>query len=772
LKKFRLKRTWPVAAVGLVGLVGLAYAATQVIEFTINTPVAVSEGGNGDKPKIQRAGNGLLVTAYGDSPEGAGLVYDVKGGVERTARDIYVRTCNHLTANCDDPANWSGPVNISNSALQTSISTDWKGLTDGDAGTLPYPGDIDKANIKTSGPVMVLTWVSNYCPDGDLATPGVQAPVQRAVRYLERDSRVIPFACTWMAYSKNQGAAWSAPIQLSTGERDAKQDSSFGSVSTDPASPSYQKGQVAISWQEDPRGLQLGEADGPGDGASGANVSNGTDVWYTWATVDLSVPNTAADDFVLAAPSGEPLAQGYRVTDNQTSVGIGGTDEANPVFDGTGMQVDKGTIESGQTGAARPNIGMVGSNTIIAYEETKGSLGLDEGKFIRYHTFTFNKPTPIIGDANSNNLAGCIISDPLKNGRRVRFLTQSPADAGTGGINIAIFWKEGAYDKGGPSDIRVRRGMGGLKPTNMVPAVAVDCATSDYTTAIGLASQPGENISSRASVVTDADNGLADGTEVNYTENALAHRGVLRGNDLWIGYSYTADLVKLWAQLDNYNFWVRKFTFDPVAASGSWGLPTNLTNVTDTGINVREPRFFGTQGSSRTACPSGDPTAADTTDATLCQARDVIFVAWGTQTNVSPYDPVGGEDLGIYITVSNDAGVTYATPVQYSVAQGPLFQDDESAFEAQIVTRPDGQQFYGMWNQANAATGETFAEYSSGSWALVDVPEPPLPPVDDGGDGGSGGCSMSDGRAPFDPTLWLLAGMGLAGLGLRRLGRR
>jgi hypothetical protein len=52
LKKFRLKRTWPVAAVGLVGLVGLAYAATQVIEFTINTPVAVSEGGNGDKPKI------------------------------------------------------------------------------------------------------------------------------------------------------------------------------------------------------------------------------------------------------------------------------------------------------------------------------------------------------------------------------------------------------------------------------------------------------------------------------------------------------------------------------------------------------------------------------------------------------------------------------------------------------------------------------------------------------------------------------------------------
>lgn len=25
---------------------------------------------------------------------------------------------------------------------------------------------------------------------------------------------------------------------------------------------------------------------------------------------------------------------------------------------------------------------------------------------------------------------------------------------------------------------------------------------------------------------------------------------------MWIGYSYTSDLVKLWAQLDNYNFWI------------------------------------------------------------------------------------------------------------------------------------------------------------------------------------------------------------------------
>ena len=63
--------------------------------------------------------------------------------------------------------------------------------------------------------------------------------------------------------------------------RDAKQDAHSGNVTTDPASASYRKGQVVISWQEDPQGLQLGEADGPGDGASGAQVNGGTGIWYT-----------------------------------------------------------------------------------------------------------------------------------------------------------------------------------------------------------------------------------------------------------------------------------------------------------------------------------------------------------------------------------------------------------------------------------------------------------------------------------------------------------
>ena len=763
--KFERKQ---VAVVVGLAVAGAAFAATQVIQFSINTPFALSDGIMGDKPKLQRAGDGTLIAAYGDSPAGAGMVYDVKAAEERTARDVFVKTCKPAAAKtCDNLADWSAAINVSKSALQLSTGTfDWKG-TLGDP--TRYPGDIDKPNIKTSGPMMVLTWVSKYCPDGDLVTPDVQSSVQRAIRYLERNDRVIPFSCTWTSYSTNKGATWSLARQLSTGERDAIQDASSGSIGTDSTNTAtYNKGQIVLSWQEDPQGLQLGEADGPGDGASGANVNGGTDVWYAYATVDLTTATTD-DDFALLPA--------VRLTDNQTGFGINGS--VNYIYDGAGANVAESLIEKGQAGAARPNIGMVSQTAIVAYEETKGSVSLDEGKFIRYHAFPYNTPLAV------GNNVGCIISDPSKNARRVRFFTQSPTDAGPGGIQIGIFWKEGAYDKGGPSDIVVRRGMGGLQSTSMVPAVAANCATSDYATAIALSSTRGDNISSNAPTATTAN--LTDDTEANYTENALAHRGVLRGKDMWIGYNYTNDLVKMWAQLDNYNFWIRKFNMDT-----GWEVPKNVTNIADKNINVREPRIFGTPKSNQTTCPTGIPTDPTTTNVADCQNANVVYLAWGTQTNVSPYDPLGGQDLGEYITVSNDSGINYATPVKLSVAQGVVWGDDESAYEAQPLTRPDGTRFYSVWNQKNLTTGATVAEYVSGDWALVDAPTPPADvttsPADattssadattspatlsaSSSDGGGGGCAVASGNAPFDPMLPALAALGLAGLGLRRFRR-
>lgn len=668
-------------------------------EIFVNSPIKTSDGLLGDKPKLQRLGDGTLVIAYGDSPTGAALVYDVKADEERAARDVFVKTCKpDATKTCDVFADWSSAINISNSAMMASSGTfDWRGNLGAPS---TYPGDIDKANIKTNGPMIVLTWVSKYCPDGDLAVGGIQPSVQRAISYLERDSRVIPFSCAWMSYSTTKGASWSPAKQLSAGERDAIQDASAGSIVTDIANPNYNRGQINVSWQEDPQGLQIGEADGPGDGASGANVNGGTDVWYTHATVDLTAAQPPVGSEYDTAYF--DLLQANRLTDNwQGSYGINGS--VNNIYDGTGNNVPEDQVEKGQAGAARPNIGMVGSTAIVAYEETKGSNGLDEGKFIRYHAFPFNADL-----STYTGKAGCIISDPSKNARRVRFLTQSPADAGVGGIQIGIFWKEGLYDKGGPSDIRVRRGMGGLQPNNMVPAVDAACATSDYATAISLTSAKGDNISSQAPIATTAN--LTDDTELKYTENALAHRGVLRGNDMWIGYNYTGDLVRLWAGLDNYNFWIRKFN----VATG-WENPRNVTNIANKGINVREPRIFATPKSNPTTCPSGNPTDPTTTNPTDCQNTSVVFLAWGTQTNVSPYDPVGGLDLGEFITVSTDSAATFAPVVKLSTVQGVFWGDEESAYEAQPVTRPDGSRFYSVWNQKVIATGDTHVEYVSGS---------------------------------------------------------
>jgi hypothetical protein len=214
---------------------------------------------------------------------------------------------------------------------------------------------------------------------------------------------------------------------------------------------------------------------------------------------------------------------------------------------------------------------VVGTDTVLAWEETKGAEGLATGKLVRYLSFAYNTPPTAA--------PGCIISNPLKNARRVRFLTQDETAAPTGGVNIAAFWKEGVSDNGGPSDTVVRRGMGGLQPANMAPRVdAAACATSLYTTAIqSNLTLPAENISSRAPGLTAADNSLSDDTAINNAENALAHGGVLHGNELWIGNNCTNDLVKMWAQLDSYNFWVRKYTFDEGSGTGSWALPHNIT---------------------------------------------------------------------------------------------------------------------------------------------------------------------------------------------------
>lgn len=119
----------------------------------------------------------------------------------------------------------------------------------------------------------------------------------------------------------------------------------------------------------------------------------------------------------------------------------------------------------------------------------------------------------------------------------------------------------------------------------------------------------------------------------------------------------------------------------------------------------------------------------------------------------------------MYATVSLDGGVSFLPPVRYSEEQGSLFDDDESAFETQPVTRPDGTRFYGMFNTEDSTAGTSAARYRSGD--IVEVADP-VPPPSGGGDGG---CTVGSGDKPFDPVLPMLAALGLIGFGLRHFRR-
>ena len=652
------------AIAGAMVMEGVAGAATQM---SMTSPInlsnqAVLAGGSANKTKLVRLGNGTLVSVFGDAV-GNNLVYDLKADAERIARDIFVTRCNPLKAAgaCALQSDWSTPLNLSNSALLSSMQANWRG-----AGLENYYGDSDKPTLFGSGPMLTVTWGDKYCPDGDQATAGVQAPVQRAVAYIERGDRVIPFNCMYESHSLDSGASWSAPRQLSSGIRDAKQDSNKGAYSSTSGTAKW-----SIVWQEDPLGLQIGLAEGPGEGASGAKVSHGTDVWYA------STPNLETTPWTIV-----------RLTNNfDGSYGVPGS--TNPVRDASGAEVDPGTIEKGFTGASRPNLAVVSGQALVAYEESKRSIGIDEGKYVRYHSFPQTSPPA----ADS----GCILSTPIKNGRRVRFVTQGTP--GASGMRMAILWKEGEEIQGGPSDIVARVGIGGFNAADMVPAVdTLNCEENDYDTIIGnLNNTMGFNVSTESPTATAAN--LADDTELNWIENALAHRALIRGDDLYIGYSYTADQAQQrFTNTDNYNFWIRHYD----AATATWDSPVRVSEITDTTVDVSEPRLVGTPGNGPN-CPGGVPNDPDNpVHLQQCQDRNKFIVVWGTRTNVSEWDPAGPEDLTIFITRTTDKGATYEPAVQVpAVATGSA--------ESQLRATPDGNTVYFAWNQSAAQTESMFS---------------------------------------------------------------
>jgi uncharacterized repeat protein (TIGR01451 family) len=139
-----------------------------------------------------------------------------------------------------------------------------------------------------------------------------------------------------------------------------------------------------------------------------------------------------------------------------------------------------------------------------------------------------------------------------------------------------------------------------------------------------------------------------------------------------------------------------------------------------------------------------------------------------------------GDARNVVLTGSVPDGVTLV-----SVSDVALCSTSGSAFTCTIpeilanasraITLTVSSAVAGSYTATASVTGDIVdadaTDNSVSATITVSAPVVVVAP-DDGDDGGGGGCTMGNGRAPFDPTLPLLAGLGLAGLGLRRIGAR
>ena len=611
---------------------GQAAAKGKLLRLT-KTPMGVNDG--------------RLISVYGDAAT-TNEVWDPKGG-QHAARDLFVRYSD------DDGDTWSAPVNISNTAAHYSARTDWNG----DGQTEIYWGDSEKPNAFSSGNTVVISWIDAYTPEATVAWgTDVESTVQGSSPYADvavyPEVRVVPYKAPYVAISYDGGATFeygvtNPPLQLTRGRRDAKQDVHRGAGL-----------KWAVTWQEDPEGLQAGSGDGPGEGASGAKVTKGTDVWYTWvddisaSPLDLvtnRTPLTNQSEYDTTATNGYPI-------DPLSGGGGGG---------GGGMGgTSAGSIET--TGCSRANMQIVKVGqqffTVVAYEETKGIPIIEEGKTIQYHSFLYNAPIQNGAAEHRYGAPGTQLTPQQMNSRRVRFVAQTPNSVDPA---IAIFWKQGLTTEGGPSDIF-------LKSSLSLDEAAVAAA-------------PALNLSTNTPNATMADM-LLD-SESNPIEDANAHRAVLRGSMLVVGWCYTWNgPLARYTDLANYNFNVRRSLDGGV----TWDAPQNLSGVVDTTVTVREPRLVA-------------PAKTGTED------PDSLVVAWGTETNV--YEGLGAAmPLDAEFSRSRDQAGTWEKVVPVSAS--PILAE----FESQIRVDDPADSIYAVVMSSGPAGSE--ALFTRGT--TVDLP--------------------------------------------------
>lgn len=484
------------------------------------TPAA---GTMADKARLLRLSDGTLIVAWHQGMDATHAAWSFDG-VTYAPRDVFV------VASSDGGASWSVPINVSNTATLTDESVFYDRAGDG-SGFANFPGDSDKATVFAAGNNLVITWNDTYCGEG-LHGP---ARYQGSMGMIE-----VPYRCLYAArvIVSSGNITLISVDRVTDGTRDVKNEIARGTGAG-----------FALAWQEDPAGLQLGEARGEGDGASGARVSKGTDIWYAWI---------GKSEFADPAKSWHgPVA----ISDN---------------FD-----YGAGTVTGG--GASRPIMAMSGSPAfaLLAYEETKNSDGVDVGKYVRFHQFKFNAPP--------EHEAGVIVSTPTENGRRARILSAStPGD--THGTRMVLMWRQGEGIQGAPADVMVR--IGSVPPgTDLGSVPNAGFRVEDLWPAVDpedpLNNEPALNISGAA---------LGDPTSVDPVTDSKAHRAVLDGDFIYAAYVQDPNVKD---GSDHYHFYVR-WSDD---GGSTWSAPIRASAAMPASANIIEPRLIRTPGSGTSGAP-------------------------------------------------------------------------------------------------------------------------------------------------------------------------
>jgi len=584
----------------LLTAVPTGFAATE-LEFTPEATRLTAAGVTfADKARLIRLNDGTLVVVWiqaAGPPDGAWKL----DGSPYPPNDVFVRV------SADDGTTWSDPLNVSNTATLTDANALYDRVGDG-SGLANFYGDSGKANVMAAGNNILIAWNDAYCGEGMPRRARYAGPRG----YIERPYRCL-YAARLTVASGN--VALVAMDRLTDGTRDVANEVARATGAG-----------FALAWQEDPEGLQQGEARGHGDGASGARVTAGTDIWYAW------LPQSVFTD--AAASWRGPTA----ITDN---------------FDYAGGEATGG-------GASRPMLGMAGSppRMVLVYEEMKWMGQGDRGKYVRFHEFPFNAPP--------SSQQGIIISDPAENARRARVMAMmSPGSAS--GVRLLVMWRQGQGIQGAPADFMARIGSvpagtnladvphAGFRIEDLWPAV---------NTADAAASEPALNLSGA---------NLDDPSSADPLANAMAHRAVMNGDFIYVGYTFDPNGED---ETDEYQFLLRKSD----DGGRTWSPPMSATDGVPGSVNVIEPRLVRAPGTVQ----SGDPRDVHN--------RDVYLVAWGTES-ITP-DGLGTYRDELFVTRTSDRGLSFERPQALRETRTAPDQTDE---QIQLRTTPDGQNITAVW---------------------------------------------------------------------------